>query len=302
MTWDQSFENYNEYLILEKNYSENTRLSYLYDLKKCRCFLEEILQIQDCSLVKSEDLQFFLYEYSKQKTNERSQARLVSTLKNFFSFLYEENITTENPSRLLDAPKLGIYLPDTLSFSEIKTLLNSCEKTSYTGKRNQCMIETLFGLGLRVSELVNLKLSDLFLNEDFVRVLGKGNKVRLIPLTVFNKNTLIDYLENTRCLFKVHPQFSDCLFLNSRGKNLTRVMVFLIVKDLAKKSKIIKKISPHSFRHSFATELLKNGVDLRFIQELLGHSSITTTEIYTHFQNEELHKTILEFHPRNHSQ
>ncbi len=292
---------YLEYLLLEKNYSINTIASYKSDLFNCRYYFEKQLQITDCRTITSEHLQRFLQEYRSDNKSERSQARLLSSLKNFFQFLLEEELISDNPTRILDAPKLGVYLPDTLSFMEIKTLLSFCDKISPTGKRNLCIIETLFGCGLRVSELVDLCLSDLFLKEGFIKVRGKGDKMRLVPLTDYNQRELAQYLDETRVLFKINPLFSDCLFLNSRGKKLSRVMIFIMIKELAIKANIKKNISPHTFRHSFATELLKNGADLRFIQELLGHSSITTTEIYTHLNNEELHQTLRNYHPRNKS-
>lgn len=235
---------------------------------------------------------------SKEKWSERSQARWISSVKSFFGFLVEENLKEDNPSLLLDAPKLGIYLPDTLSQEEINLIINTIDKETPLGMRNFCAIEILYGCGLRVSELISLKISDINFKENFLKVEGKGGKIRWVPLADYTIEIIKNYKNHFRPLLKIDENFSDTLILNSRGKAMSRSMIFKIIKQYTFQANIRKNISPHTFRHSFATHLLQNGADLRFIQEMLGHSSITTTEIYTHLQAEELRNTILNFHPR----
>jgi len=205
----------------------------------------------------------------------------------------------DNPATLVEGPKLGLYLPDTLSFVDVERIIKAIDVTTELGKRNQCMIEVLYGCGLRVSELIDLKISNINFKELYLKVDGKGNKTRFVPLARYTADLIKDYIENVRSKYKVNKKCEDILFLNSRGSSMSRVIVFIIIKELTEKAGISKKISPHTFRHSFATHLLQNGADLRYIQEMLGHSSITTTEIYTHLKNEELREVILNYHPRN---
>ena len=242
-----------------------------------------------------------MYQLSKNKFSQRSQARWVSSIKAFFKFLAEEERRPDNPSVLLEGPKLGLYLPDTLSKEDIDKMLSVIDRNTDLGKRNFCIIEVLYGCGLRVSELINLKISNINFKEFFLQVTGKGDKVRLVPIATYTADLVTHYIREVRSKVKVKKKAEDILFLNSRGSGMSRVIVFLIIKEIAEKAGISKRISPHTFRHSFATHMLQNGADLRFIQEMLGHSSITTTEIYTHLENQQLRETILKYHPRNKS-
>ncbi|MDY3521239.1 site-specific tyrosine recombinase XerD [Riemerella anatipestifer] len=299
MDWNERIQDFANALKFEKNLSNNTIDAYTRDIKKLQYFAEDQLNHTSALDISYEQIQEYLYQISKNYTNERSQSRWISSIKAFFKFLHEDELRTDNPARLLEVPKLGLYLPDTLSFEEIEQLINAIDKTNPLGKRNHTIIETLYGCGLRVSELVELKISNLNFEEEFIIVDGKGGKTRLVPLAQYTAELIKDYLLEVRSEIKINPKHSDILFLNRRGSKLTRVMVFIIIKDLALQANIKKNISPHTFRHSFATHLLKNGADLRYIQEMLGHSSITTTEIYTHLDNEDLRETIMKYHPRN---
>lgn len=299
MTWQDKITDFVYYLRFERNLSENTLIAYETDLQKLKTFAEEVLQGMSVEEISYENLQQFLYERSKTENSERSQARLVSSIKAFFRYLSEDEIRQDNPATLLEAPKLGIYLPDTLEKEEINALVSVVDRSSPLGERNYCIIEVLYGCGLRVSELISLRISNINFQENYLKVEGKGGKIRLVPIADYTLSLIRDYILNTRPLGKVAPKYEDYLFLNNRGKTLTRVMVFTFIKEYAQKANIQKRISPHTFRHSFATHLLRNGADLRFIQDMLGHSSITTTEIYTHLETEELRETILKYHPRN---
>ena len=299
MTWSEAIENYANYLRFEKNASENTIEAYVSDLQKLQDFAEQNLMNITPVTISYEHLQEFLYQVSKINYSERTQARWISSIKGFFSFLLEDELREDNPSALLETPKLGLYLPDTLSLEEIEKLISATEENTDLAKRNRCMIEVLYGCGLRVSELTELQISNINFKENYLKIQGKGDKVRFVPLADYTADFIKNYINNIRSKQKINPKHSDILFLNSRGAQISRQMVFLIIKDIVKKAGIQKNISPHTFRHSFATHLLQNGADLRFIQEMLGHSSITTTEIYTHLNTEELHETILKYHPRN---
>ena len=299
MTWSEAIENYANYLRFEKNASENTIEAYVSDLQKLQDFAEQNLMNITPITISYEHLQEFLYQISKIKYSERTQARWISSIKGFFSFLLEDELREDNPSALLETPKLGLYLPDTLSLEEIEKLISATEENTDLAKRNRCMIEVLYGCGLRVSELTELQISNINFKENYLKIQGKGDKVRFVPLADYTADFIKNYINNIRSKQKINPKHSDILFLNSRGAQISRQMVFLIIKEIVRKAGIQKNISPHTFRHSFATHLLQNGADLRFIQEMLGHSSITTTEIYTHLNTEELHETILKYHPRN---
>lgn len=299
MTWNEAIENYANYLRFEKNASENTIEAYVSDLQKLQNFAEQNLMNIMPITISYEHLQEFLYQVSKINYSERTQARWISSIKGFFSFLLEDELREDNPSALLETPKLGLYLPDTLSLEEIEKLISATEENTDLAKRNRCMIEVLYGCGLRVSELTELQISNINFKENYLKIQGKGDKVRFVPLADYTADFIKNYLNNIRSKQKMNPKHSDTLFLNSRGVQISRQMVFLIIKEIVRKAGIQKNISPHTFRHSFATHLLQNGADLRFIQEMLGHSSITTTEIYTHLNTEELHETILKYHPRN---
>ena len=299
MTWNEAIENYANYLRFEKNASENTIEAYVSDLQKLQNFAEQNLASVTPITISYEHLQEFLYQVSKINYSERTQARWISSIKGFFSFLLEDELREDNPSALLETPKLGLYLPDTLSLEEIEKLISATDENTDLAKRNRCMIEVLYGCGLRVSELTELQISNINFKENYLKIQGKGDKVRFVPLADYTADFIKNYINNIRSKQKINPKHSDILFLNSRGAQISRQMVCLIIKEIVRKAGIQKNISPHTFRHSFATHLLQNGADLRFIQEMLGHSSITTTEIYTHLNTEELHETILKYHPRN---
>lgn len=299
MTWQDKITDFVYYLRFERNLSENTILAYENDIQKLKTFAENNLGGVSVVDISYENLQQYLYDFSKTENSERSQARLISSIKAFFKYLLEDEIREDNPAKLLESPKLGLYLPDTLEQEEINRLVSVVDRSSPLGIRNHCIIEVLYGCGLRVSELVNLRISNINFNENFIKVEGKGDKIRLVPVADYTLNLISDYIQNTRSQGKIAPKFEDFLFLNNRGKSLTRVMIFTFIKEYAQKADIRKSISPHTFRHSYATHLLRNGADLRFIQDMLGHSSITTTEIYTHLETEELRETILKYHPRN---
>ncbi|PZU91177.1 MAG: site-specific tyrosine recombinase XerD [Chryseobacterium sp.] len=299
MNWSEKINDFSNFLKFEKNFSDNTLDAYIRDIKKLESFATEELEKVSPQNISYENLQEYIYQLSKNKISERSQARGISSIKAFFKFLLEEDYREENPASLLEGPKLGLYLPDTLSEDDINKLINSVDKSTDIGKRNECILEVLYGCGLRVSELVDLKISNINFKENFIIIEGKGEKTRLVPLARSTAEYIKDYMQNVRSKNKINKKYEDTLFLNTRGTNMSRVIVFIIIKELTQKAGINKSISPHTFRHSFATHLLQNGADLRFIQEMLGHSSITTTQIYTHLKTEELRDVILNFHPRN---
>ncbi len=299
MDWNETIENFSNFLKFERNFSDNTLDAYIRDIKKFSLYAEKNLENSKPKAITYEDLQEYLILQSKQKISERTQARWISSIKSFFKYLLEEEIRDDNPATLLEGPKLGLYLPDTLSVEDVERITKNINLSTDLGVRNQCMVEVLYGCGLRVSELIELKISDINFKEGFLKVEGKGQKVRYVPLAKYTSHLIKNYIENVRINNKINKKYEDNLFLNSRGSSMSRVIVFIIIKELAEKAGIRKNISPHTFRHSFATHMLQNGADLRFIQEMLGHSSITTTEIYTHLNTEELRDTILKYHPRN---
>lgn len=299
MTWDEKIKDFEMFLRFERNFSENTLDAYIRDIRKLKDYSEQNLENIGPDSISYENLQEYIFALSKQKFSERSQARWISSIKAFFRYLMEDEIRKDNPSSLLEGPKLGLYLPDTLSLTDINKIIGAIEISSKTGKRNQCIVEVLYGCGLRVSELIDIKISNINFKENYIKVTGKGNKTRFVPLANYTAELIQEYIKEIRSECKVTKKHEDTLFLNSRGTNMSRVVVFLIIKELTDKAGVSKKISPHTFRHSFATHLLQNGADLRFIQEMLGHSSITTTEVYTHLKNEELRDVILNYHPRN---
>jgi len=299
MDWNETIENFSNFLKFERNFSDNTLDAYIRDIKKFSLYAEKNLENSKPKAITYEDLQEYLILQSKQKISERTQARWISSIKSFFKYLLEEEIRDDNPATLLEGPKLGLYLPDTLSVEDVERITKNINLSTDLGVRNQCMVEVLYGCGLRVSELIELKISDINFKEGFLKVEGKGQKVRYVPLAKYTSHLIKNYIENVRINNKINKKYEENLFLNSRGSSMSRVIVFIIIKELADKAGIRKNISPHTFRHSFATHMLQNGADLRFIQEMLGHSSITTTEIYTHLNTEELHDVILKYHPRN---
>ncbi len=296
--WDEKILDFENFMKFERNFSDNTLDAYLRDIRKLQNYATTNLMVNPEEITYLQ-LQEYLYQLSKQKFSERSQARWVSSIKAFFRYLLEEEIREDNPSALLEGPKLGLYLPDTLSFEDVERIISAIDISTDLGKRNHCMIEVLYGCGLRVSELIDLKISNINFKENYLKVDGKGDKTRFVPLAAYTAKLLKEYISHVRSGYKINKKCEDILFLNSRGSSMSRVIVFIIIKELTEKAGINKKISPHTFRHSFATHLLQNGADLRYIQEMLGHSSITTTEIYTHLKTEELRDVILNYHPRN---
>lgn len=298
MNWEEKIKDFENFLRFERNFSDNTLDAYLRDIRKLQDYANTQLLVGPEEIT-YEQLQEYLFQLSKQKFSERSQARWVSSIKAFFRYLLEDEIREDNPSALLEGPKLGLYLPDTLSFEDVERIIAAIDVSTDLGKRNLCMIEVLYGCGLRVSELIDLKISNINFKENYLKVDGKGDKTRFVPLAEYTAKLLQDYIANVRSGYKINKKCEDILFLNSRGSSMSRVIVFIIIKELTEKAGISKKISPHTFRHSFATHLLQNGADLRYIQEMLGHSSITTTEIYTHLKTDELRDVILNYHPRN---
>ncbi|WP_430424646.1 site-specific tyrosine recombinase XerD [Maribacter litoralis] len=297
MNWKHALKDYTTYLKLERGLSKNSILSYTRDIEKLMSFLES--NDINTSPIKIDKLtvQQFIYEIAKV-VNPRSQARIISGLKSFFGYLIFEDYRKDNPLDLIESPKIGRKLPDTLSETEIDNLINAIDLSTPEGERNRAMLETLYGCGLRVSELIGLKISDLFFEEDFIKVTGKGDKQRFVPISEVNKKYIDIYRNEIRVHLNIQEGFQDILFLNRRGKQLTRAMIFTIVKNLAVSIGLQKNISPHTFRHSFATHLLENGADLRAIQQMLGHESITTTEIYMHVDRSHLAEVMNTYHPR----
>jgi len=298
MRWNHAINDFKDYLRIERGLSDNSIISYQNDLNKLKSFLSKTKNGIKPLDVSSEHVKEFVYFISKM-VKPNSQSRIISGVRSFYEYLLFEKLIKINPVSNIESPKLQRKLPSTLSIDEINLMIENIDKTKNEAERNIAIIETLYGCGIRVSELINLKLSDLFFKEDFIKVTGKGNKQRLVPVSNVNKNLIKKYVSNTRSKKKIKPEFTDILFLNRNGKKLTRAMVFTIVKSLSKKSRIKKIISPHTFRHSFATHLLENGADLKTIQQLLGHESITTTEIYMHLDNKALKNIMKRFHPRS---
>ncbi|MEP3371866.1 MAG: site-specific tyrosine recombinase XerD [Maribacter dokdonensis] len=297
MNWKHALKDFTTYLKLERGLSKNSILSYSRDIEKLMTFLEANDINTTPILIDKQTVQQFIYEVAKV-VNPRSQARIISGLKSFFGYLIFEDYRKDNPLDLIESPKIGRKLPDTLSETEIDDLINAIDLSTPEGERNRAMLETLYGCGLRVSELISLKISDLFFDEDFIKVTGKGDKQRFVPISHVNKKYIDIYRHEIRVHLKIQEGFQDILFLNRRGKQLTRAMIFTIVKNLATTIGLNKSISPHTFRHSFATHLLENGADLRAIQQMLGHESITTTEIYMHVDRSHLAEVMNTYHPR----
>jgi integrase/recombinase XerD len=297
MNWDSYIKSYQSYLKIERGLSKNTIENYSFDIERLRLFLV-ISEIEVSPIkISEETVQQFIYGVSKE-VNPRSQARIISGLKSFFSYLIFEDYRTDNPLELIETPKTGRKLPDTLSVEEIDNLIAAIDLTTNEGERNRAMLETLYGCGLRVSELVTLKISDLFFEEGFIKITGKGNKQRFVPIGDLTQKFIQIYRDTVRTHLTIQKGFEDTLFLNRRGKQLTRAMIFTIIKNLALEINLYKTISPHTLRHSFATHLLENGADLRSIQLMLGHESITTTEIYVHLDRKFLAQVVNTFHPR----
>ena len=298
MNWKRALKEYRNYLVLEKALSNNSVEAYLRDVKKLSSFCTEQKEITDSTKVSITILREFIIHLHECKSSSKSQARILSGIKSFYHYLSIENVIDANPCDKIDRPRIERKLPDTLSPDEINDIINSVDLSNPHGERNRTILETLYSCGLRVSELINLKCSKLFLEDGFLIVTGKGNKERAVPLN----NILIKYLKNYIRLIRSHQDIEtgheDFVFLNNRGKQLTRMMIFTIVKKHTEKSGIKKNISPHTFRHSFASHLLKGGADLRAIQTMLGHESISTTEIYMHIDRDFVRQEIIQHHPR----
>ncbi|MEQ9100048.1 MAG: site-specific tyrosine recombinase XerD [Imperialibacter sp.] len=299
MAWELYIKQFKNYLKLERSLAQNSIDAYLHDVRLFAQFME----IKGLSLspeeVKPKHIHDFLEHVNELGLAAHSQARIISGLKAYFRFLLNEGDIQKDPMALIESPKLGRKLPDTLDYNEIEQLLAAIDLSTPEGMRNRTILETLYGSGLRVSELVGLKRENVFLDVDFLRVLGKGSKERLVPLGSDSKKYLTMYMNEVRVHIPIKPGNEAFVFLNRRGSKLSRVMVFMVIKDLAAKIGLKKKISPHTFRHSFATHLIEGGADLRAVQEMLGHESITTTEIYTHLDRDYLRQVITQFHPRS---
>lgn len=297
MNWSSYIKSFQSYLKIERGLSQNTIDNYSFDIERLCLFLEvnsiEVSPIK----ISEETIQQFIYSVSKE-VNARSQARIISGLKSFFSYLIFEDYRADSPMELIEAPRIGRKLPDTLSVDEIDAIINAIDLSKEEGERNRAMLETLYGCGLRVSELITLKISDLFFEEGFVKITGKGNKQRFVPISRITQKYIEIYKNQVRSHLNIQKGFEDTLFLNRRGKQLTRAMIFTIIKQLAVQINLNKDISPHTFRHSFATHLLENGADLRAIQLMLGHESITTTEVYVHLDRKHLTQIMNSYHPR----
>ncbi|MFC4634330.1 site-specific tyrosine recombinase XerD [Dokdonia ponticola] len=298
MNWKNGITDYKNYLRIERGLSDNTISNYARDLIKLVRFFEKHEIKNNPITITKEEIQKFIYEIAKE-VQPRSQARIISGLKGFFNYLIFEDYRNDNPTDLIEPPKIGRKLPDTLSEEEIDRLIAAIDLGHPQGERNRAMLECLYACGLRVSELISLQLSDLYFDEGFISVTGKGDKQRFVPISTHTQKFINLYRNEIRVHSAPKPEFSNTLFLNRRGRQLTRAMLFTIIKDLAVKAGIQKTISPHTFRHSFATHLLQNGADLRSIQQMLGHESITTTEIYMHIDRSQLSDVLHKFHPRS---
>ena len=295
--WEHYKKSYKAYLQLEKSLSDNSVEAYMRDLEKLTQYMQALNIMKTPAEISLKDLQQFIQSIAKLNINATSQARIISGIKSFFKYCMIENIVAKDPAFLLEGPKLKRTLPDVLSFEEIERIISKIDLSTPDGTRNRAILETMYSCGLRVSELVNLKITCLYLDVGFIRVIGKGDKERLVPIGTDAIKHIKIYKDNIRNHITPKKGFGDVLFLSRLGKSLSRVMIFYIIKDLAKKAGITKDISPHTFRHSFATHLVEGGANLRAVQEMLGHESITTTEIYTHLDRDYLRETLQHFHP-----
>lgn len=300
MEWKGAIKGFEAYMLLERSLSRHSINAYLEDVKKLRAFLTERYQDLPFKDVNYNILQEFIQWLAPMGLEARSQARILSGIRAFFGYLILENVIEDDPTELLEGPKLPKKIPDVLSYEEVETILNSIDLSDPAGQRNRAMLEVLYACGLRVSELTELKISNIFTEQQFVKVLGKNNKERLVPIGASALKHLKLYLESVRRpMMNIQKGYEDHVFLNKFGKKLSRISVFNIVKDATAKAGIRKKVSPHTFRHSFATHLVEGGADLKAVQDMLGHESITTTEIYTHLDTRHLRETVLSFHPSN---
>ncbi|HPG12345.1 MAG TPA: site-specific tyrosine recombinase XerD [Chitinophagaceae bacterium] len=295
--WESYKKGFKAYLQLEKSLADNTVQAYLRDLEMLTEYMQTVNSRKTPESLGLKDLQQFIKYIAELGMSDTSQARIISGIKSFYKYCLLENITKKDPTALLEAPKLKRSLPDVLSFEEIENLINTIDLSKPEGGRNKAILETMYSCGLRVSEVVNLRLSQLYLDAGFIRVWGKGDKERLVPIGKSAAKYINIYKKNIRVHVPVQKGNEDIVFLNKRGRKLSRVMIFYIIKEAAVNAGIRKTVSPHTFRHSFATHLVEGGADLRAVQEMLGHASITTTEIYTHLDREFLRKTLEQFHP-----
>ena len=297
MSWDNLINEFKYYLKVERSLSNNTIEAYVRDVNK----LSQFSTVDNIKLknVSRQIIQLFIADLNKQSISARSQARIISSIKSFFKYLIMEDYIENDPSKLIQNPKIGLKLPDVLTINEIDSIISLIDLSSKQGERNRTIIETLYSCGLRVSELINLKISDVKFIEKYIKVTGKGNKERLAPIGSKCLKYLSIYINEVRIHINIKKGHQDIIFLNNRGSKLSREMIFTIVKALVKKSTINKNVSPHTFRHSFATHLIEGGADLRAVQEMLGHESITTTEIYTHLDKDYLRSNLMQFHPRS---
>jgi integrase/recombinase XerD len=297
MSWETSIKGFKSYLQIERSLSDNSVQAYIRDVKK---FANYAIPIELSELkVTRVDVSNFLAQINQKNISSRSQARIISGIKAFYKYLIMEDYLKINPTELIESPKIGLKLPDTLSLIEIDKLIAAVDLSNKQGERNRAILETLYSCGLRVSELVNLQLSNIHFKEGYLKVTGKGDKERLAPIGGRAIKYLTIYINQVRNHQEIKKGNEDFVFLNNRGAKITRVMIFIIIQKLTEKIGLKKKISPHTFRHSFATHLIEGGADLRAVQEMLGHESITTTEIYTHLDNEYLRSNIIQFHPRS---
>ncbi len=295
--WDAYKKGYKAWLRLEKSLSDHSVEAYLRDVNKLTDYLQSVQKMVAPADLTLKDLQAFIRWIGELELTATSQARIISGIRSFYRYCLVEQISATDPSTLLEAPKTRRKLPDVLSFEEIESVIAQLDQSTPEGGRNKAILETMYSCGLRVSEVVNLKISCLYLDVGFIRVIGKGDKERLVPIGTEASKYIRIYKEDIRVHQPVKPGFEDILFLNKHGRNLSRIMIFYIIRDLARKAGITKQISPHTFRHSFATHLVEGGADLRAVQEMLGHESITTTEIYTHLDRDFLRDTLQRFHP-----
>lgn len=297
MSWKSLIKGYENYLKIEKSLSSNTVDAYIRDINKMDGFFNTEDSKKKINSINHEDFQNYLAHLNELKINARSQSRVISSMRSFFKYLMIEKIIDNNPSELLENPKTGKKLPEFLTIDEIDLMVSQIDRSKSDGERNIAIIEVLYGCGLRVTELIELKISEIYWKEGFIRIIGKGNKERLVPLGKIASKHLKIYLNEIRVHQKIDNQFVDHVFINKNGKKLSRVMIFKIIKKLTEKAGIKKNVSPHTLRHSFATHLVEGGADLRAVQEMLGHQSITTTEIYTHLDKNYLKQNILDYHP-----
>ena len=295
-------KHFSDYLRLEQSLSDNTIEAYCHDIELFREFLEDKKKSVSITEIGHHDIEDFFAQLYDLGIAASSQARILSGLKSFFKYLLQEKICDADPTMLVSSPSIGRHIPDVLSYEEVVSMMDCIDLSQQFGHRNKAIIEVMYGCGLRVSEVISLNISDIYVKDEFVKVFGKGSKERLIPIGKKTINELMLYVEGERLHQDIKPKFSDKVFISARGTSLTRQSVFLLVKSLAEKAGIKKTISPHTLRHSFATHLIEGGADLRAVQQMLGHSSITTTEIYTHISDEYLRQVIMEYHPRWHSQ